>query len=251
MNNKNNNQQNKGNWQIPIAITCMLLGIVVTMQFKMQEKAGFPQISNNRYDVIKMVHEREFQKNKLEKDLEQKKKELSNFEQAAGSKEDILKAMQNQLDMVRTEAGYTDVKGPGIIVELADSVKRPAPKDDPFFFIVHDVDIATLVNELWASGAEAISVNGQRIVVNTSIRCVGPTVLVNSVRLASPYKIIAIGPSKDLDGALKTPGGFVDYMTPSTNQGVSVSINKYDNLEISGFKGSMILRYAVPVGAEK
>ncbi|MBR0519691.1 DUF881 domain-containing protein [bacterium] len=250
MNNKKN-QHNTGNWQIPIAITCMLLGIVVTMQFKMQEKAGFPQLSNNRNDMIKMVHELEFQKNKLEKDLEQKKKELSNFEQAAGSKEDILKAMQNQLDAIRTEAGYTDVKGPGIIVELSDSAKRPAPKDDPFFFIVHDVDIATLVNELWASGAEAISVNGQRIVVNTAIRCVGPTILINSVRLASPYKVIAIGPSKDLEGALKTPGGFVDYMTPSTNQGVNLSINKYDNLEISGFKGSMILRYAVPTGAEK
>lgn len=234
---------NKISWQIPIAITCMFLGIILTMQFKMQAKEAFP-MSSNRNDMIKLIHELEQQRKKLEADLEEKNKALENFEQSTGSKEDLLKAMQGQVEKVKTEAGYTNVHGPGIIVELADSPKRPSPKDDPFFFIIHDVDIATLVNELWASGAEAISVNSQRIVVNTSIRCVGPTVLVNSVRLASPYRIMAIGPSRELEGALRTPGGFIDYMAPSVNQGVTVNIKRSDDIKIPGFSGSMILRYA-------
>ena len=160
---------NKNDWQIFVAVGAMLLGIIMTLQFRAQAQAGFPMF-NQRNEMIKMVRELETQRDKLEEDLAEKKRSLEEFERSAGSGEELLKAMRNQLDAVRTEAGYTDVSGPGIIVELADSPKRPAPKDDPFYFIVHDVDLATLVNELWASGAEAIAINDQRIVAITSIR---------------------------------------------------------------------------------
>lgn len=240
---KHNTEKQKGDWQIFVAIGAMLLGIVMTLQFRTQAQAGFPMFSQ-RSDMIKMVHELETQRNKLEAELADKKRSLEEFERSAVNGGEMATAIRNQLESVRTEAGYTDVSGPGIIVEMADSPKRPAPKDDPFYFIVHDVDLSTLVNELWASGAEAIAINDQRIVTTTSIRCVGPTVLVNSVRMASPYKVSAIGPAKDMDGALRTPGGFMDYMTPATMQGVKVKISSFDKLVLPSFKGSMILRYA-------
>lgn len=235
----------KNQWEIPVAIACMLLGIIMTLQFRTQAQAGFP-LFNQRNDLVKMVGELEKQRTKLEEELGEKKKALEEFENAAGSSETVVRAMKNQLETARMEAGYTDIRGPGIVVEMADSSKRPTPKDDPFYFIIHDVDIATLVNELWASGAEAVSINEQRVVATTSIRCVGPTVLVNSVRLASPYRIVAIGPSKDMEGALRTPGGFMDYMAPALQQGVSVRISRYEALDIPAFKGSLILRYAKP-----
>ncbi len=235
----------KNSWQTYIALASMILGIIMTLQFRTQAQAGFPMFSQ-RSDMIKMVHELEAQRDKMERDLADKKKSLEEFERSAGSSEDVLKAMRNQLEVMRTEAGYTEVAGPGIVVEMADSPKRPSPKDDPFYFIVHDVDLSTLVNELWASGAEAISINDQRIVTTTSIRCVGPTVLINSVRMASPYKVNAIGPAKDMDGALRTPGGFMDYMAPALQQGVKVKISRFDSIEVPSFKGSMIQRYAKP-----
>lgn len=243
-------QKKKNNWEIPVAIACMLLGIVMTIQFRTQAQAGFPLFSQ-RNDLVKMVGELEKQRTKLEEELAEKKKALEQFENAAGSSEDVIKAMRSQLEIARMEAGYTDVKGPGVVVEMADSPKRPTPKDDPFYFIVHDVDLATLVNELWASGAEAISINEQRVVATTSIRCVGPTVLVNSVRMAPPYKVTAIGPSKDMEGALRTPGGFIDYMAPAVQQGVNVRIARYEILEVPAFKGSLILRYAKPTEGGK
>lgn len=231
------------NWEIPIAFACVLLGVMMTLQFKAQKKEGFP-FSNQRTDLIKMVNELERQRNKLEMDLAEKKKKLDEFEQAAGKGQDILKTMRDQLELSRMEAGILPVKGPGLIIEIEDSRKSPSPKDDPYYFIVHDVDLDTLVNELWSAGAEAITINDQRIVTSTSIRCVGPTILINSVRIASPYKISAIGPSKDMEGALRTPGGFMDYMAPAIQHGVNVRINRYEEIIVGEYKGSLVFRYA-------
>jgi uncharacterized protein YlxW (UPF0749 family) len=227
----------------------VLLGVMMTVQFRTQKKEGFP-FYNQRTDLIKMVNALERQRNQLETDLAEKKKKLEEFEQAAGKDQGLMKAMQDQLEVARTEAGLIPLKGPGIVIELADSPKSPTPKDDPYYFIVHDADLDTLVNELWASGAEAVSINEQRIVTTTSIRCVGPTVLINAVRLASPYKVKVVGPSKDLEGALRTPGGFMDYMTPAVQHGVSVRIVRHEELDIPEYKGSLIFRYAKPVKKE-
>jgi uncharacterized protein YlxW (UPF0749 family) len=239
----------KDNWEISIAFACVLLGVMMTLQFRAQKKEGFP-LYNQRTDLIKMVNTLERQRNQLETDLAEKKKKLEEFEQAAGKDQGIMKAMQDQLEVARMEAGLVPLKGPGIVVELADSPKSPTPKDDPYYYIVHDVDLDTLVNELWASGAEAISVNEQRVVTTTAIRCVGPTILINSVRLASPYKVKIIGPSKDLEGALRTPGGFMDYMAPGIQHGLTVRINRFEEIEVPEYKGSLIYRYAKSIKKE-
>lgn len=233
----------RGNWEIPIAFACVLLGVMITIQFRTQKREGFP-FSNQRTDLIKMVNDLERQRNKLEADLAEKKKQIDEFENAAGKEQDVAKAMKDQLTLARMEAGILPVYGPGLVVEMADSPKSPTPKDDPYYFIVHDVDLDTLVNELWSAGAEAIAINDQRIVTTTSIRCVGPTILVNSVRLASPYKIQAIGPTKDMEGGIRTPGGFMDYMAPATQHGVTVKMSHYQEIEMPGYSGSLVYRYA-------
>lgn len=238
------------NWEIPIAFACVLLGVMMAIQFRTEKREGSPFFSQ-RNDLIRMVSQLERQRNKLEADLAEKKSRLEEFEKAAGKEQDTVKAMEDQLELARMEAGILPVKGPGLFIEMADSPKSPSPKDDPYYFIVHDVDLDTIVNELWSAGAEAISINDQRIVTTTSIRCAGPTILINSVRLASPYKIKALGPSKDMEGGLRTPGGFMDYMTPAMQHGVSIRINHYKELELSGYTGSLVYRYAKPVKKEE
>lgn len=225
----------------------------MTLLFRAQEKAGFP-LFNQRSEMIKMVHELESQRDKLQTDLAEKNKILEEFEKSAGNRTEMFKALQNQLTSLRADAGYTAVEGEGLIMVLTDSIKKPSPNDDPYYYVVHDMDLLILVNELWASGAEAIAINEQRIISSSSIRCVGPTVLVNGVRLSSPYKVKAIGPSNDMDSALKMTGGYMDSMLPSLTKGVKIQITTYPKVQIGPFKGSMTLRYAQPVetdGASK
>lgn len=93
--------------------------------------------------------------------------------------------------------GLTDVTGKGIIITLKDNPNVTLESVlNPNYYIVHDNDIKMVINELKNAGAEAISVNGERIVQTTVVTCVGNVILVNDKRLSSPYEIKAIGYQK-------------------------------------------------------
>ncbi|MCX6344099.1 MAG: DUF881 domain-containing protein [Armatimonadetes bacterium] len=103
--------------------------------------------------------------------------------------------------------------GSGVQITLKDSPKLRTSERNPQVvetFMVHDQDISNIVNELFAAGAEAITVNGELIGAMTSIRSVGPVIEVNNKRLAPPYKIAAIGDPMVLESAIKHQGGVAD-----------------------------------------
>lgn len=230
-------------WQVPIAFACVILGIMIVVQFKAQSNKP-PVQADDRRRMIELIQTLEAERNKLSVELSDIRGRMSDLEEAAGKRESVSTQMQEQLNRSRIEAGLTGMRGPGVTVQLFDSGKSPSPDEDPYFFIVHDVDIQALVNEFWAAGAEAVSVNDQRVVTRTSIRCVGPTVLVNGVRMAAPYTVKAIGPPADLEAALRMPGGFLDSMAPLIKNGGQVKVNRQEELAIEPFDGSLIFRYA-------
>ncbi len=82
--------------------------------------------------------------------------------------------------------------------------------------IVHDYDLQLVVNELTASGAEAIAINGQRVISRTAIRCVGPTIMVNNVPIVPPFEILAVGDPGTLAGGLLLGGRFPFYSVYDT-----------------------------------
>lgn len=237
-------------WQMPIAFACVILGIMVAFQYRTQLNKP-PVQADDRRTMLELIRTLEAERNKLSVELSDIRGRMSELEEAAGKRESVSTQMQEQLNRSRIEAGLTGMRGPGVNVQLADSGKSPSTDEDPYFYIVHDVDIQALVNELWAAGAEAVSVNDQRIVTRTSIRCVGPTVLVNGVRMAAPYTIKAIGPPADLEAALRMPGGFLDSMAPLIKNGGSVKVNRVEELTVEPFDGSLIFRYGDAVEKTK
>lgn len=86
----------------------------------------------------------------------------------------------------------SEISGTGIEITLKDNHSIFAPVQDEKG-IVHNTDLLKIVNFLWADGASAISINGERIVFNSHISCVGPTILVNKKRINSPFVIKAVG----------------------------------------------------------
>jgi uncharacterized protein YlxW (UPF0749 family) len=86
--------------------------------------------------------------------------------------------------------------------------------------------------------------------VNSAIRCVGPTILINTRRISPPYHVRAIGDSDTLFGGLKMRGGFLDAMSVSREHGVSISITKEKELELPAFHGPTVFRYATPAGSK-
>ncbi len=106
-------------------------------------------------------------------------------------------------------AGLIAVEGPGIIVTIDDSKRVGKLGENPNLYLIHDDDILKVINELWAAGAEVMSINDQRIITNSEIRCAGPTLSVNNTRYAPPYEIKVIGNPHNLENSLtRTPANF-------------------------------------------
>jgi uncharacterized protein YlxW (UPF0749 family) len=234
-------------WQYPVAVGCIIIGLLVSWQFKLQKREGFPFYNSQRTELIRMIRGLESERNKLQLDLAETRARLENYIQNVSKGMGALKALQNQMKTMRMQAGLSKVEGPALVVRLQDSDLHPARNEDPYFFLVHDVDLVSLINELWAAGAEAISINEQRIIASSSIRCAGPTILVNSVRLVPPYEVKAIGPATSMEAALRMPGGWYDSMAQSLKNGVKIKIVEKENLVIPAYEGALLFRYAKEV----
>ena len=87
--------------------------------------------------------------------------------------------------------------------------------------------------------------------MTTPIRCVGPTITINAVRLSPPYIVKAIGPPQNLDMGLRYTGGFMDSMTPNVQRGVDIRINRESDVKIPPFKGSLFNRLAKVYNPDK
>lgn len=142
-------------------------------------------------------------------------------------------AIQHELEDLRLITGLSEGKGPGVVVTLDDSLYA-SDALNPNDYIVHDRDVRRVVNELFASGAEGISINGQRLTHLTSIRCVGPTIIVNGVTSSAPFQITAIGDPEVLNQGLHLPGGVADSLNM---RGVSLLIEKHEELLLPAFIG--------------
>lgn len=108
---------------------------------------------------------------------------------------------KNELDYFRLISGLADVTGEGVMITLDDA---EIPESDSVMdYIIHDSDILNVVNQLRLAGAQAISINNERIIATSEQLCAGPTIKINNNRYAVPYEIKAIGDSEALYTAMK------------------------------------------------
>ena len=127
--------------------------------------------------------------------------------------------IEEQISNKEVLLGTTDVHGEGIIINIKDG-------ND----LIHQEDIVILLDELKNAGAEAISVNEQRIISNTYVYCDGSVILIDGVKIGNPFVIKAIGDSETIYGAITRNKGYVATLT---KDGIQVDVQKSEELEIS------------------
>jgi len=225
-----------------LLLACVLVGFIIATQFKMVEDMEQPLRDRNLDRPRALAAQIESVKKKnelLQREVERLRKEL---DEAVA--EPQLAGLKSKLDEVRTFAGFTEVEGPGVQVTLNDSQEPIKPGDDPNLYVLHDEDVIKVLNELKAAGAEALSMNGHRVIVTTEIRCIGPTILMNkSVRLTPPFVIKAIGHADTLFNALKMKGGLIDRLKW---WGIEVEVEKVSNIVIPPYEGGINFNFAKP-----
>ncbi|MEE6272282.1 DUF881 domain-containing protein [Georgenia sp. MJ206] len=155
-------------------------------------------------------------------------------------------AFLDYLQLLGVNAGSAAVSGPGVVITLDDSrdAIEGVPGSDEGF--VQDLDLQVVATALWSAGAEAVAINGHRLTTLSAIRSAGRAILVDLAPLARPYTIEAVGDPQSLQTGLARTTGGAHLAALRDTFGISVSISRADDLELSG-SPARTLRYANPM----
>jgi uncharacterized protein YlxW (UPF0749 family) len=236
-------------WAVSIAVALVVVGFVAAAQWN--SSAPRQQFTTSAQQVLaRQVVDLQREEASLTERLGSQEAKVREFQAQSAGSQTTLDSLNRQLQVARLAAGLTRVQGPGVIVEIADS-KRIVPQgENPANFIVLVDDLRDLVTALWASGAEAISINGERLVATSSIYGVGSSVLVNTAFLSPPFRIEAIGPGGILD-RFKNDPAFIGRVKQRIDAfGLEFATAGATALDLQPFVGSTRLRWATPVGAQ-
>ena len=170
------------------------------------------------------------------------------LETNAAGREQRLTQIRELIDGLAPYAGLGAVEGPGIRVELRDSTLRDSPTGDPNDLVIHEEDLQAVVNALWAGGAEAVTINGERVTTLTAIRCVGNTLLLHGSVYSPPYKIAAIGSHAKLTEALNADDSVERLRIVAEKFKLGFTVTKSDRVSAPAFRGITALRFAKLAG---
>ncbi|NLK71546.1 MAG: DUF881 domain-containing protein [Clostridiales bacterium] len=234
--------------QIVIGILALIIGLSISIQIGALDgdviEGGLVPIQKAQslaQELQKIRNEKEILVEEVTS-LEAKIKEIEEAE----SKDDILlQSLISELDKYKMISGMKEVKGPGIIITIDDPPAEDVNYSDVSVIMYNYELLLSLLNKLNDAGAEAISINGQRIVAITEISLAGSNVNINSVPTAPPFEIKAIGNPETLDSTLNIRFGIIDKMR--NRYSLQVKIQKSDEVVIPRYNEIVKFRYAVPV----
>ena len=236
------NKINKTKISVVLGIMCFALALGICIQIRTVKNSNSTVSSNYEENNLRaeVLKYKEKYDNKY-KELENAEEELEKERQNSTKDNSQLEEKEEQIKQGNKMIGLTEVTGPGVIVTLSDSKKDANSVLNPSTLLVHDVDILGVVNELKNAGAEAISINDQRIINMSDIVDINETFIkVNGQRILAPYVIKAIGNSSYLETALTGNGGHVDEMKKI---GQNISIEKMNKVKILKYDGEIKTKY--------
>lgn len=246
-------------WLTQITLLSTIMGGLLALSLKTQDRIRRDLVGNTTTAAMAEAYAKQRDENtELRKRVAQLQEQNQKYTQAMATEGGTsTKVVAQELQKVNMIAGLTAVTGPGVVVTLRDSKKQPVKipgisdsewQDSVSDYLVHDANIRDVVNELKNAGAEAISINDQRVVNSTAIRCVGNNVHVNAVPTAgSPVIIKAVGDPDLIQSGLLMRGGIKDHFVDPE----MITVDKAPSLTLPAFSGAAPLRFAKPAPEKK
>jgi uncharacterized protein YlxW (UPF0749 family) len=160
-----------------------------------------------------------------------------------------VRQLREKGDAERPEAGLTALRGPGLTVRLDDSPRRTAEDDAeggprPDDLVVHQGDVQSVVNAMWAGGAEAMSIMGVRVISTSAVRCVGNTLLLHGQVFSPPFTITAIGDANTMRASLDGSAGVQHFRDAVADFGLGYQETVEGDVTVPAYDGSTALRAA-------
>ena len=236
-------------FQLPMSILVFVLVFAVTWQIKgVRKNSAVEGQLSTRVETLQNDYRKELEKNEaLLQEIIELQGDIAKYRDQVTQSGGAAEIMKTELNRAEMLAGLTDVEGSGITVILKDGNHQNVAGNivyDESYGIVHDSYVLMFLNELRAAGAEALSINDERILATSEIRCAGPTISINNTKKSAPFEIKAIGDPDTLENALKMPGGAIEQ---TKFYGIDITLKRSNKLTIKKYTGSSTYKFASTV----
>lgn len=219
---------------ISIGLSCFILSLVMFMQFKIIDQTDITSIETMREEDLRTTLLEEKEKyTEIEQKYEEVKKTLSEYKDKSQSNNETAALLKTELDKSSLILGLTDVEGEGITIKINEDRDNGQT--------ITATDLLIIVNALRDAGAEAISINDERIISMSDIVYINDTfVKINGQRIIAPYIINAIGNTTYLESSVSGNGGHVDKLKKS---GYSIEIENSKKIKIQKYEDEISSKY--------
>jgi len=215
----------------------MIMGLITAFQFR--------TIGVDRSVPYDRIQELTMEKKRLEEDLGRLQEKAADLmvkiEEAGKGSKEASAALEEELAEVELYAGLVPVSGTGVEIVLENPAGPAGPAGFGGGYTIKDDDILKVINELRSAGADALAINGQRIMATSEVRMAGHHINVNLTRLSPPYIITAVGNAAALKSSLEIKGGLAEYLN---DLGITVTIHTGDKVLVPAYNGTLRFDYA-------
>ncbi len=230
----------------------LLIGAMLALPFKVIEQEGTePLPSESRQELLNRMSKIEEENEQLRRELEQSRATISSLEETLMEGQEASEELAEMLRRYRILAGLDPVHGPGIRLTLSEQTGDVPATGTAADYLIHQEDLLNIVNELWLAGAEAIAIRSrnrtERLIMDSTIRCVGSLIDINNTRMTPPFDIFAIGDPEELENALTIPRGVLEQLRFFN---IQTDIVRMEDITLPAYGGLTLLEYARPLEEE-
>jgi uncharacterized protein YlxW (UPF0749 family) len=223
--------------RVAMAIACAVLGFLLVAQVRATEEVGDRLVAERQEDLARILAELSAQSDRLQSEITDLRITLLDFESSAEREELALRTLQRRYDDLRILTGTVEVEGDGIVFTVTD----------PHHLVTQDL-LVDAVQELRDAGAEAIAVNGIRLVASSAFATRNERLVLDRQPIEPPYRITAIGHPDTISKALAIPGGAIDTLQLSAD--VTATVEARADLIVPAVTEPHAFVFGVPIAPE-
>ena len=231
-----------------VSLATFLVTSLAATQFRSQPLPPSNRLARDEA-LRKSVNQLEDQNRALKIRIQGLQANVKAGEDESANRSNAAQQVKIQLDDQKVIAGLTALHGPGLTIMLHDGTDPNDPVDHSLGWTIHYQDLQDIVNVLWASGAEAIAVNGQRVVPSSAFHYAGVNILLNAAsRLSGPYSVTALGDPSALAKGVGNPDQLAELKSRNRIYRLGLSWLRNTALKMPAYDATFLVKYAQPLG---
>ena len=236
-------------WRVAVPMVCLLAGLLLATTREAAHGGELRSSGDTR--LSDLVRSARADASTAEATRTRLRDEVESAQQRAGDSDGAVADALAAMKALQPDAGLTALRGPGLTVTLTDAPRTAtgqyASDAAPDDLVVHQQDLQSVLNAMWAGGAEAVMVQDQRIVATSAPRCIGNTLLLHGRTYSPPYAVSAIGNADSLQNALSSERGVAIYRQYVTRFGLGYRVQTSNVVTVPAYSGSLTLKNATEI----